>query len=92
MYPIAASPRPLRVLRTRWAGIASWWGADTVRQVMQASATQKLELLRCVRTASREVAGSPPTAHRRSFASSPRYQARLQLDGYAFSFDSPSGG
>ena len=92
VYPAAASPRPLRALWTRWAGVASWWGADTVRQVMRASGHQKLELLRYVRTASREVAGSPPTAHRGSFASSPSYQARLQPDGYAFSFDSPSGG
>jgi hypothetical protein len=56
VYPTAASPRPLRVLRTRRAGIASWWGAHTVRQVMRASGRQKLELLRYVRTASREVA------------------------------------
>ena len=53
---------------------------------------QKLELLRYVGTASREVAASPPTAHRESFASSPGSPGSIATDEYAFSFDSPSGG
>ena len=92
VYPTAASRRPLRVLRTRWAGIASWWGADAGRRVMRGFSHQKLELLRYVGTASREVAASPPTAHRESFASSPASPGWIATDEYAFSFDSPSGG
>ena len=92
VYPTAASRRPLRVLRTRWAGIASWWGADAARRVMRGFSHQKLELLRYVGTASREVAASPPAAHRESFASSPGSPGSIATDEYAFSFDSPSGG
>jgi hypothetical protein len=92
VYPTAASRRPLRVLRTRWAGIASWWGADAARRVMRGFSHQELELLRYVGTASREVAAPPPTAHRESFASSPGSPGSIATDEYAFSFDSPSGG
>jgi hypothetical protein len=87
VYPTSASPRPLRVSRTRWEGVASWWSADSVRQITWASGERKLELLPDVIRPDRAI-----EICRGSSVSSPSYQAPCRRSANTLSASPSSGG
>lgn len=87
VYPTSASPRPLRVSRTRREGVASWWGADSVRQITWASGERKIELLPDVLRSDRAI-----EICRGSSVSSRSYQAPCRRSANTLSATPSSGG
>ena len=87
VYPISASPRSLRVPPTCWEGVASWWRADSVRQIIRASGARRLELLPDVLRPVRAI-----EICRGSSVSSPSYQAPCSRSASTLSASPSSGG